>query len=47
MPRACAVAGDGAARDEWKARAAAELPKIKDAEDRQILEQDLATLPAG
>jgi hypothetical protein len=47
MARACAVAGDAAARDAWKARAAAELPKIKDAEDRQILERDLATLPAG
>ena len=45
MARASAVAGDAAARDEWKVRAAAELPKIKDAEDRQVLEQDLATLP--
>ena len=45
MARASAVAGDLAARDEWKARAAAELPKITDAEDRQVLEQDLATLP--
>jgi hypothetical protein len=45
MARASAVAGDLAARDEWKARAAAELPKIQDDEDRQILEQDLATLP--
>ena len=45
MARASAVAGDLAARDEWKARAVAELPKITDAEDRQILEQDLATLP--
>jgi hypothetical protein len=45
MARASAVAGDFAARDEWQARAAAELPKIQDAEDRQILEQDLATLP--
>ena len=45
MARASAVAGDLAARDEWKVRAAAELPKITDADDRQILEQDLATLP--
>jgi hypothetical protein len=33
------------ASDEWRARAAAELDSIADAEDRQILEQDLATLP--
>jgi DNA-binding transcriptional MerR regulator len=45
MARASAVAGDAAARDEWKARAVAELAKIKDAEDRQVLEQDIATLP--
>lgn len=45
MARASAVAGDLAARDEWKARAVAELAGIKDAEDRQVLEQDLATLP--
>jgi hypothetical protein len=45
MARACAVAGDRAASDEWKARAVAELAKIADAEDRQVLEQDIATLP--
>jgi DNA-binding transcriptional MerR regulator len=45
MARACAVAGDHAARDEWQARARAELPKIADAEDRRIIEQDLATIP--
>ena len=44
MARASAVAGDRAASDEWKARAVAELAKIKDAEDRQVLEQDIATL---
>ena len=45
MARASAVAGDVAGRDEWKSRAVAELAKIKDAEDRQVLEQDIATLP--
>ena len=45
MARASAVAGDLAGRDEWKSRAVAELAKIADAEDRQVLEQDLATLP--
>jgi DNA-binding transcriptional MerR regulator len=45
MARASAVGGDLAGRDEWKARAVAELARIKDAEDRQILEQDIATLP--
>jgi hypothetical protein len=45
MARASAVAGDPAGRDEWKSRAVAELAKIADAEDRQVLEQDLATLP--
>jgi DNA-binding transcriptional MerR regulator len=45
MARALAVAGDRAASDEWRARATAELEKVADAEDRQVLEQDLATLP--
>jgi hypothetical protein len=45
MARASAVAGDLAARDEWKARAVDELAKIKDPDDRQVIEQDLATLP--
>ena len=45
MARAEAVAGDRAASEEWRARATAELATIKDSEDRQVLEQDLATLP--
>jgi DNA-binding transcriptional MerR regulator len=45
MARASAVAGDEAATRQWRARAEAELPKIAEAEDRQIIEQDLATLP--
>jgi hypothetical protein len=45
MARASAVAGDAIAAREWRARAEAELPRIAEAEDRQIIEQDLATLP--
>jgi hypothetical protein len=45
MARASAVAGDRPASDEWKARAVAELAKVADPEDRQVLEQDIATLP--
>jgi hypothetical protein len=45
LARAYAVAGDRAASDEWRARATAELSGIAEAEDRQILQQDLATLP--
>jgi DNA-binding transcriptional MerR regulator len=44
LARAYAVAGDKAASDEWRTRAATELDRIADADDRQILEQDLATL---
>jgi hypothetical protein len=45
MARALAVAGDRGASDEWRSRAVGELAKIADSEDRQVLEQDLATLP--
>jgi len=45
LARAHAVAGHRAASDEWRARGTAELERIADAEDRQVLEQDLATLP--
>jgi hypothetical protein len=45
LARAYAVAGDGATSDEWRAKATAELTRIADAEDRQVLEGDLATLP--
>jgi hypothetical protein len=44
LARAYAVTGDRATSDEWKARAIAELAKIADAEDRQVLEGDIATL---
>jgi hypothetical protein len=46
MARASATAGNSAARDEWRAKAEAELPGIADAEDRQVVEQDLAMLPS-
>jgi DNA-binding transcriptional MerR regulator len=46
LARAYAVAGDAEASAGWRAKATAELDRIADAEDRQILEQDLATLPA-
>jgi hypothetical protein len=39
------VTGDRAASEAWKAKAVAELGAIADAEDRQVLEQDIATLP--
>jgi DNA-binding transcriptional MerR regulator len=45
LARAYAVAGDRVASEEWRARAVAELAGVREAEDRQILEQDLATLP--
>ena len=45
MARASAIAGDRAASDAWRARAVEELDRISDAEDRQVLEQDIATLP--
>lgn len=47
MARAAAVSGDTAAAADWKRRAVAELGKVADAEDRQVLEQDIATLPVG
>jgi DNA-binding transcriptional MerR regulator len=45
MARASAIAGDRTASSEWRVRATAELAKVAEAEDRQILEQDIATLP--
>jgi DNA-binding transcriptional MerR regulator len=45
LARAHAVAGDRATSDKWRAMAKDELPKIAEAEDRQLLEQDIATLP--
>jgi len=45
MARAMAVAGDRAAAEEWRSRARAAVAAIAEPEDRQIIEQDLATLP--
>jgi DNA-binding transcriptional MerR regulator len=45
MARALAVAGDRAAAEEWRSRARAAVAAIAEPEDRQIIEQDLATLP--
>ncbi len=44
MARALLVAGDRAAAAAWKAKAVAALALVPEAEDREIVEQDLATL---
>ena len=45
MARACLTAGDLAESAAWKARATAALADIADADDREVIEGDLATLP--
>ena len=45
LARAHAVAGDRAAAADWKARAQAEVAGIEDADEREVIEQDVATLP--
>ncbi|HYX11160.1 MAG TPA: hypothetical protein VE817_04215, partial [Candidatus Acidoferrum sp.] len=45
MARASAVAGDGPAARDWKVKALAACGLISEADDRQLIEQDLATLP--
>jgi hypothetical protein len=45
MARAYAVADDGAAASEWKARALEALDAVDDPEDREVIERDLASLP--
>jgi len=45
MARASFVAGDAEAGREWKARAIDAVAAIPDADDRETIEQDLATLP--
>jgi hypothetical protein len=45
MSRALAVSGDLAGAADWKARAVSLLADIADAEDRAVVERDLATLP--
>lgn len=45
LARAYAVAGDRAAAQEWKAKAVDRLTEVEDADDREIVERDIATLP--
>jgi hypothetical protein len=45
MARASLAAGDQAACAEWKTRGVAALEAIRDPEDRQVVEDDLALLP--
>jgi len=46
MARASFVAGDEAAGRDWKARAVVALAEIPEPDDRDPIEQDLATLPS-
>ena len=45
LARAYAGAGDPTAAGDWKARAVAALDGIADKDDREIVENDIATLP--
>ena len=45
LARAHAVAGDAAEARRWVDRARTELATLEDAEDRSLIEGDLATLP--
>lgn len=45
MARALAVSGDPDGAAEWKARAVTALASVGEAEDRAVIEGDLATLP--
>jgi DNA-binding transcriptional MerR regulator len=45
MARASGVAGDPDAAADWKAKAVAALDAIADSDDREVIENDLATLP--
>lgn len=45
IARAHAVAGDRAEAEHWRALALDGLARVEDVEDRQQVEQDLATLP--
>ncbi len=44
MARASRTAGDRPAFEEWRARAHAAMADIADPEDREVIENDLATL---
>ena len=45
MARALAIGGDSSGALEWKAKATELLARIPEAEDRAVIEGDLATLP--
>ena len=45
LSRAYAVAGDRAAATDWKARAVVATAAIADKDEREIIENDIATLP--
>jgi hypothetical protein len=45
MARASFAAGDAAEGAAWKVRAAALAAALIDADDREVIERDLATLP--
>ena len=45
LARAYAAAGDRAAATEWKDKAVAQLELVTDPDDREIVEQDIASLP--
>jgi hypothetical protein len=45
MARASLVAGDAAEGAAWKAKAAALAAALADADDREVIERDLAALP--
>lgn len=45
MARAHTVAGDRAEAERYRALAAAELPRIAEADDREVIENDLASIP--
>ncbi len=45
LSRAYAAAGDDEAAREWKDKAVARLAEVADPEEREIIEQDIATLP--
>ena len=47
LARAHAVAGDAAEAEAWRGRAREALADVADAEDREPIEGDLATLPLG
>jgi hypothetical protein len=45
MARAHAVAGDRPRAEEWRGRARTAVAAIEDKDDREQIEQDIATLP--